>query len=99
MAKKDKIKQGRIKPKVFFGFMMVLGIAIAALWVTYKGFVELTETQQSLSDPSRKLIKLNSILTDIYEAESNIRTYTFTQNESYLSIYLSFMKNINHKVD
>lgn len=97
--KKEGIKQGRIKPKVLFGFMLILGLALVALWITYRGFVELTETQQSLSDPNRKLIKLNSLLTDIYEAESNIRTYTFTQNESYLSIYLSFMRNINHKVD
>lgn len=99
MAKQEKGRYGRIKPKVFFGFMIVLGIALAALWVTYRGFIELTHTQQSLSEPSRKLIKLNSILTDIYEAESNIRTYTLTQNESYLSIYLSFMVNINEKVD
>jgi len=76
-----------------------MSIAAAALFVTYKGFIELTETRQSLSEPSKKLINLNSILTDIYEAESNIRTYTLTQNESYLSIYLSFMKNINVKVD
>ena len=99
MAKLDRVKYGRIKPKVFFGFMIVLGIALAALWVTYRGFIELTQTQQSLSEPSRKLIKLNSLLTDIYEAESNIRTYTLTQNESYLSIYLSFMVSINEKVD
>jgi signal transduction histidine kinase/CheY-like chemotaxis protein len=99
MAEKQKYKHGRIKPKVFFGFMMVLGIAIAALGITYKGFIELTETRTSLSDPSKKLIQINSILTDIYEAESNIRTYTLTQNESYLSIYLSFMVTINEKVD
>lgn len=98
-AKRERIKQAKIKPKVLFGFMLILSVALTALWITYRGFVELTETQQSLSDPSRKLIKLNSLLTDIYEAESNIRTYTFTQNESYLSIYLSFMKNINLKVD
>jgi signal transduction histidine kinase/DNA-binding response OmpR family regulator len=97
--KKHKNQHNRIKPKVFFGFMMVLGIAIAALAITYRGFIELTETRQSLSDPSKKLIKINSILTDIYDAESNIRTYTLTQNESYLSIYFTFMININEKVD
>jgi signal transduction histidine kinase/DNA-binding response OmpR family regulator len=99
MISTERIKQGRIKPKVFFGFFIILSIAAAALLVTYKGFIELTETKQSLTGPSTKLIKLNSILTDIYEAESNIRTYTLTQNETYLSIYLSFMHNINDKVD
>ena len=98
-TKSKKSNQGHIKPKVIFGFIIIMGIAAAALAITYKGFIELTETRQHLSEPSKKLINLNSILTDIYEAESNIRTYTLTQNESYLSIYLSFMKNINIKVD
>jgi signal transduction histidine kinase/CheY-like chemotaxis protein len=98
MVSKKEIGQ-RVKPKVIVGYIIVLGIAVSALAFTYKGFVDLLKTQQSLSDPSRKLIKLNSILTDIYEAESNIRTYTLTQNESYISIYLSFMKDIAVKVD
>ena len=99
MVKKTKTKQGKIKPKVLFGYLIILGIALAALGITYKGFIDLTQTRQTISEPSQKLIKLNSIITDIYEAESNIRTYTLTQNESYLSIYLGFMKNINLKVD
>ncbi|MDD2278047.1 MAG: ATP-binding protein [Bacteroidales bacterium] len=99
MNKKQKNKQGKIKPKVLFGYLIILSITLAALAVTYKGFIDLTKTRQSISEPSQKLIKLNSIITDIYEAESNIRTYTLTQNESYLSIYLGFMKNINTKVD
>jgi len=97
--RKDKVKQGRIKPKVFLGFVIILSIAAVALFVTYKAFDELSETRNSLSNPSQKLIMLNSIIADIYEAESNIRTYTLTQNESYLSLYLSFMSTINHKVD
>lgn len=96
---KDKVRTGRIKPKVFLGFVVILSIAAAALFVTYKAFVELSETRHTLSTPSQKLIMLNSIIADIYEAESNIRTYTLTQNESYLSIYLSFMGTINSKVD
>ncbi len=99
MKPRDRIRKEWIKPKVVFGFLIVFSIASAALFVTFKGFVDLTQTRQSLSDPSKKLISLNSILTDIYEAESNIRTYTLTQNESYLTLYLSFMGSINNKVD
>lgn len=99
MKSREKLRKEWIKPKVIIGFLLVLSIATAALLVTYKGFVDLTQTRQSLSEPSKKLISLNSVLTDIYEAESNIRTYTLTQNESYLSLYLSFMGAINDKVD
>lgn len=99
MKPSDRIRKEWIKPKVIFGFLIVFSIASAALFVTFKGFVDLTQSRQSFSEPSKKLISLNSILTDIYEAESNIRTYTLTQNESYLTLYLSFMGSINSKVD
>ncbi len=61
--------------------------------------MRLSETREILSEPRQKLIKLNSILADIYEAESNIRTYTLTHNEYYLTLYFSFLLNINEKVD
>ncbi len=88
-----------IKPKIIIGFILVLAMAIGAILVTYKGFVELSKTRLTLSGPSQKLIKLNSILADIYEAESNIRTYTLTQDENYLTLYFSFLMSINEKVD
>lgn len=99
MSKKTVVKQGKIKPKIVLGYLIFLGITLAALFVTYKGFVDLTHTRQTISEPSQKLIKLNSIVTDIYEAESSIRTYTLTHNERYLSMYLGLMKNINSRVD
>ncbi len=99
MDKSEKKQWLRIKPKVLFGFLIILGITFAASFVTYKGFMKLSETREILSEPRQKLIKLNSILADIYEAESNIRTYTLTHNEHYLTLYFSFLLNINEKVD
>ncbi|MHC1703725.1 MAG: ATP-binding protein [Tenuifilaceae bacterium] len=88
-----------IKPKVLAGFIIILAFAIAAISITYDGFVELSRTKQSLSHPNKKLITLNAVLADIYEAESNIRTYTLTHNEDFLNIYFSFLIKINNKVD
>lgn len=99
MSKKAIVKQGKIKPKILLGYFIFLVITFAALFITYKGFTDLVQTRETISEPSQKLIKLNSIVTDIYEAESSIRTYTLTHNESYLSLYLGLMKNINLKVD
>jgi len=88
-----------IKPKVLAGFIIILAFAIAAISITYDGFVELSRTKQSLSHPNKKLITLNAVLADIYEAESNIRTYTLTHNEDFLNFYFSFLLKINNKVD
>ncbi len=81
------------------GFAIILAFAIASISITYNGFVELSQTKQSLSHPNKKLITLNSALADIYEAESNIRAYNLSQNEDYLNFYFSFLLKINDKVD
>jgi len=88
-----------VKPKVLAGFTIILAFAIAAISITYNGFIELSRTKQSLSHPNKKLITLNSVLADIYEAESNIRAYNLSQNEDYLNFYFSFLLKINDKVD
>ena len=88
-----------IKPKVLAGFAIILAFAIASIYITYNGFVELLQTKQSLSHPNKKLVTLNSALADIYEAESNIRAYNLSQNEDYLNYYFSFLLKVNDKVD
>lgn len=78
---------------------MILAFAVASIIVTYRAVIELTRTKQSLSQPNKKLIFLNSILADIYEAESNIRTYTLTHDDEYINYYFSFLISIDSKVD
>ncbi|HCT29311.1 MAG TPA: hypothetical protein DIW31_00920 [Bacteroidales bacterium] len=88
-----------LKPKVLAGFVIILAFAISAVSITYNGFIELSKTKQSLSHPNKKLILLNAVLTDIYEAESNIRTYNLTRDEESLNTYFKFLINISDKVD
>lgn len=88
-----------IKPKVLAGFVIIIAFAIAAISITYNGFIELSRTKESLSHPNKKLILLNSALADIYEAESNIRAYNLTHKEDYLNSYFTFLISISDKVD
>jgi hypothetical protein len=98
-ASHDKGRVFKIKPKVILGFTFLLLIAVAAVAITFLGFVDLISTRQSLTKPSIKLVMLNSTLTDIYEAESNIRAYTLTQNQSQLREYFLFLTRVNSKID
>lgn len=88
-----------LKPKVLAGFIIIIAFAISAVSITYNGFIELSKTKQELSQPNKKLILLNSVLTDIYEAESNIRTYNLTKDEKHLNTYFKFLIKISDKVD
>ncbi len=88
-----------IKPKIIAGFIIILAFAIASVTITYNGVLELSKTKQSLSQPNKKLVYLNSILADIYEAEGNIRTYTLTRNDENLNGYFSILLRIDGKVD
>ncbi len=99
MAKPDQPIRIWIKPKVIAGFVVILAFAIASIVITYNGFIELSKTSQNLSQPNKKLVTLNAILTDIYEAESSIRTYTLLKEEKYFDAYLKFLLTINSRVD
>jgi signal transduction histidine kinase/CheY-like chemotaxis protein len=99
VASHNKERVFKIKPKVILGFTFLLLIAVAAVAITFLGFVDLISTRQSLTKPSIKLVMLNSTLTDIYEAESNIRAYTLTQNQAQLREYFLFLTRVNSKVD
>lgn len=103
-AMRDRIREissfrTRIKPKVLGGFILILALAAVAVYITFSSFVDISRTRASLSQPNQKLVLLNSTLTDIYEAESNARAYTLTNNEDYLNKYFSFLVSISEKVD
>ncbi|MBN1988790.1 MAG: response regulator [Bacteroidales bacterium] len=89
----------RIKPKVLGGFILILSLAAVAVYITFTSFLDISRTRASLSQPNQKLVLLNSTLTDIYEAESNARAYTLTNDEDYLNQYFSFLVSISEKVD
>lgn len=99
MGRIDGPKKVWLKPKVLFGFIVIIVFAITAISITYKGFIQLSKTKQELSQPKQKLILLNTALTDIYEAESNIRAYNLTHDENYLNTYFKFLLKISDRVD
>ncbi|HPQ33717.1 MAG TPA: ATP-binding protein [Tenuifilaceae bacterium] len=99
MEKIEKPQRTWIKPKVILAFMVIVAIAVAAVAITFKGFLGLTKTRETLSQPNKKLVKLNGILTEIYDAEGSIRTYTLTHEEDYLNQYFTSLLNVNDEVD
>ena len=84
-----------IKPKVVFGFAILLVFSITSLIITYKGFMDLNLTRQGLSEPGQKLVLINAIITEIYGEETDIRTYVLTNNPAHLEHYTSKQKKIN----
>lgn len=96
MAELFEKKHGSwIKPKVIFGFAILLVFSITSLIITYKGFMDLNLTRQGLSTPGQKLVLINAIITEIYGEEADIRTYVLTNNTVYLDNYASKQRKIN----
>lgn len=94
----EKSNGSWIKPKVLGGFSLILIFSIISIYITYKGFMELTLTRQGLSQPGQKLAIINAIITEIYGEEADIRTYVLTNDTSYLDKYTSKQKKINSAV-
>lgn len=91
----EKSYETWIKPKVLGGFAIILIFSIASIIITYRGFNELNITRQGLSEPGQKLAIINSIITEIYGEETDIRTYVLTNDPVYLEKYTAKQKKIN----
>lgn len=95
----DKLRRTWVKPKILLGFTILVGFGLLAVSISYQSFLNLTQIYNTTSDPSRKLVQINSIMADIYAAERSIRTYTLTQNEQFLDLYFITLVNLDGKVD
>ncbi len=95
----ESAKPFKIKPKVLWGFSLLLVLVLATTMVTYWGVMELAQARKTLTGPSQKLMLLNSTLTLIYQSESSIRAYTLNQEEKLLKQYIKSLAIVNSNVD
>lgn len=88
-----------LKPKVIAGFILIVVFAVVSIVFTYRSFLELNLTSQNLDQPSEKLSVINAIVTDVFAAESDIRTYMLTDDEVYLNAYNKKQQLVKQRSD
>lgn len=87
------------KGKVIAAFSLLAIGLITAIYFSISSFNQVSASVETLAKPNQKSVKLNQLLTDISEAESQIRAYTLTQEQPFLLNYEKSMNEVYQKLD
>lgn len=94
-----KWKNANLRTKVILGFAMVITAVVLAGLISYTSYKDLLASVTNPSSAEYKLKKLNQVLVDVSEAETNIRAYTITGEPANLQSYLDFADSIGENID
>jgi signal transduction histidine kinase/CheY-like chemotaxis protein len=88
-----------LKTKVFLSYALIILLISSIVYFTFNSFQQLTQSSDELAKPNARIELLHDILFTIYNAESNIRSYTLSEQEETLNNYFLELSNINNMVD
>ncbi|MFN2396307.1 MAG: hypothetical protein ABR597_11530, partial [Bacteroidales bacterium] len=88
-----------LKTKVFLSYALIIVLISFIVYFTFRSFQQLTQSSDELAKPNARIELLHDILFTIYNAESNIRSYTLSEQEETLNAYFIELSNINDMVD
>jgi signal transduction histidine kinase/CheY-like chemotaxis protein len=88
-----------MKIKVFVSYAVIFLLISSILYFTFGSFQKLTQSADALAQPNKRIGLLHNIVYSIYQAESNIRSYSLNEEESYLNAYFEDLFEINQMVD
>ena len=88
-----------LKTKVFLSYAIIIILISSLIYFTFNSFQKLTQSSDQLAQPNPRIGLLHNIIFSIYNAESNIRSYTLNEDEPTLNAYFAELSNINDMVD
>jgi signal transduction histidine kinase/CheY-like chemotaxis protein/CHASE3 domain sensor protein len=88
-----------LKTKVFLSYALIILLISSIVYFTFNSFQQLTQSSDELAKPNARIALLHEILFTIYNAESNIRSYTLNEQEETLNAYFMELAKINDRVD
>ncbi len=88
-----------IKFHILLGYITLILIASVTVWLVYDETLELYDNQVDINPVSDKIFLANSILTDLYEAESLERSYLQTGNPEHYNDYNTLIDSISSQID
>jgi len=92
-----KIKILAVKIKVLLGYFTLVVLASLIIWVIYTEILQYSKGKVDFNPSTNKFIRVNNILTNLYQAEALERNYI--QNGQISQDYLEIMKTISLQID
>ncbi|MBQ9470610.1 MAG: response regulator [Bacteroidales bacterium] len=87
-----------LKPIVVAGFVLVVGFAVAAAVIAFSGLRELNRIHGQIGPTNDNLLTISTLTTDLFGAESDIRSYMLTADEQYLRAYNAKQQSVERGV-
>ena len=88
-----------IKIKVFLGYFTLVILASLIIWSIYSEVLQSAEEKADVNPANNKFLYINTILTNLYQAEGLERSYAFTGQKIHYRDYLRFMDTISRQID
>lgn len=88
-----------VKIKVLLGYFTLVILASLIIWVTYSEILQYSGEKVDFNPANNKFIYINTILTNLYQAEGLERSYAQTGQKQQYSDYLKLMDTISLQID
>ncbi len=88
---------GNVKTKVFLGYFTLIALVSLIVWIIYS---EMVDDQVQKRDPAnRKIMHINTILTNLYQSEGLARNYVQTGHIRHYREYRNLMDTISSQIE
>jgi signal transduction histidine kinase len=87
-----------VKINILSGYITLVLIGSITVWIIYNETIKLSDNQVDINPVSEKFLIVNSILTNLYEAEGLERSYLLTGNHQHFRKYNVLMDSISYQV-
>jgi len=88
-----------VKIKVSLGYFTLVILAALIIWVTYSEILHYSTEKVDFNPANNKFIYVNTILTNLYQAEGLERSYVQTKQKAQYQDYIKLMDTISLQID
>ncbi|SHJ94049.1 hypothetical protein SAMN05444280_1423 [Tangfeifania diversioriginum] len=88
-----------VKINILSGYIALVLIGSVTVWIIYSETIKLSDNQVDINPVTEKILSVNSILTNLYEAEGLERSYLLTGNRQHFRKYNLLMDSISYQVE
>ena len=88
-----------VKIKVSLGYFTLVILAALIIWVTYSEILHYSTEKVDFNPANNKFIYVNTILTNLYQAEGLERSYVQTRQKAQYQDYIKLMDTISMQID
>lgn len=79
--------------------LLTIALVIASGTLAYKSLTDIVSSIIKETEPDKKLLLLNEIQANLSYAESSVKTYSITKNETHLIPYYNAVLSIHSKIN